>query len=301
MAPRLKIVTNWKSAFGKLGFNLPANFVTHRMSKQVSQYDKILRENLEAIIPGLLENVLGIVPIASEELPDDLQHTKERKPDVLKKITDAQDNTYVLHLEFQVADEPEMIYRMAEYYIMLERKYQLPIRQYVIFLGSNAPQMATQLDRPNLKFDFPLIAFSGLDYRLFLRSNKPEDVLLSILADFNGENIETALQQIVSRIEETSRTDFSLKKHFNQLRVLAQLRKLNIKLKTVMDSIMPFISPENDVLYLIGEERGEEKAKERFVRNLVTMSTLTTEQIANAAEVSVEFVEKVRQKMTDEQ
>jgi hypothetical protein len=46
------------------------NSLTHPMSKQVSQYDKILRENLEAIIPGLLENVLGIVPIASEELPD---------------------------------------------------------------------------------------------------------------------------------------------------------------------------------------------------------------------------------------
>jgi transcriptional regulator of met regulon len=36
-------------------------------TRQVNQCDKILHENLE------------------EELPDDIQHTKERKPDVLKK------------------------------------------------------------------------------------------------------------------------------------------------------------------------------------------------------------------------
>ena len=140
------------------------------MSKQSNQYDKILKENLEAFIPGLIENVLGITAVLSEEFPDDIQHTKERKPDVLKKITDNQENTYVLQIEFQVADEPEMVYRMAEYYIMLERKYKLPVRQFVIFLGSS-PQMPVRLDRVNLTFSFPLIAFSALDYRLFLPSN----------------------------------------------------------------------------------------------------------------------------------
>lgn len=263
------------------------------MSKQSNQYDKIFKENLEAIIPGLMENVLGITAVSSEELPDDIQHTKERKPDVLKKITDSQGSTYVLQIEFQVADEPEMVYRMAEYYIMLERKYKLPVQQFVIFLGSSAPQMPVRLDRVNLTFDFPLIPFSALDYRLFLRSARPEEVLLSILANFDGDNVDTALKQIIQRIEETSGGDFSFKKHFNQLRVLAQLRNLGIKLKATMDSILPFISPEKDVLYLIGQERAEE----RIVRGLLTKSALSVGQIADAAEVSVEFVEQVRQKM----
>lgn len=64
-----------------------------------------------------------------------------------------------------------------------------------------------------------------------------------------------------------------------------------------MDSIVPFIKEENDVLYI----RGERKTKERIARNLLTLSALTVEQIARAAEVPIEFVEKVRQKMTDEQ
>ena len=225
------------------------------MGKQASQYDKILKENLEAIIPGLMQNVLDIRAVESEELPDDVQHTKERKPDVLKKITDDEGNIYVLQIEFQVADEPEMVYRMAEYYIMLERKYKLPVRQFVIFLGTAAPAMPTQLDRPNLKFNFPLIAFSALDYRLFLHSERPEEVLLSILANFDGDDVVFALQQIIHRVEETSSGDFSLKRHFNQLRILAQLRKLGVKLKTAMDSIDQFIIEEEDVLYLRGQEK----------------------------------------------
>jgi hypothetical protein len=39
--------------------------------------------------------------VHSEELPDDVQHTKERKPDVLKKITDKNGDTFVLHIEWQ--------------------------------------------------------------------------------------------------------------------------------------------------------------------------------------------------------
>lgn len=87
------------------------------MGKQASQYDKIFKENIEAVMPSLMQNILGITAVSSEELPDDIQHTKERKPDVLKKTTDSQDITYVLQIEFQVADEPKMVYRMAEYYV----------------------------------------------------------------------------------------------------------------------------------------------------------------------------------------
>ena len=267
------------------------------MGKQVSQYDKIFKENLEAIIPGLMENILGIKAVSSEELPDDIQHTKERKPDVLKKITDEQGKVYVLQIEFQVADEPDMVYRMAEYYIMLERKYKLPVRQFVIFLGAITPQMPVQLDRTNLKFNFPLIALSTLNYRLFLRSVRPEEVVLSILANFDGDSTDTALRQIISRVEETSKGDFSLRKYVNQLRVLAQLRKLDVKLEIAMDSIAQFMSEERDVFYL----RGKRKAEERFVQRLLAKMGMTVEEIADMVGVSVDFVEDVKRKLNDSQ
>jgi predicted transposase YdaD len=222
---------------------------------------------------------------------------KERKPDVLKKITDEQGGTYVLQIEFQVADESDMVYRMAEYYIMLERKYRLPIRQYVVFLGSATPQMPT---RPNLRFSFQLVSFAELDYQLFLQPNKPEEVLLSILANLGSRNTEATLIEIVPRVSETSQGNFSFRKHINQLSVLAQLRNLGIKLEDAMDSIEKLISPEKDVFYLMGEEKGQMKAEERIVRNLLTKMNLSVEQAADVAGVSIDFVEQVRQKMTQD-
>ena len=64
--------------------------------RQSSQYDKIFKKNIEAVISSIMENVLDIAVISVEELPDDIQHTKERKPDVLKKVTDTKGDTFVL-------------------------------------------------------------------------------------------------------------------------------------------------------------------------------------------------------------
>lgn len=271
------------------------------MGKQASQYDKIFKENIEAVIPGLMQNVLGITAVSSEEIPDDIQHTKERKPDFLKKITDNQNNTYVLQIEFQVADEPEMVYRMAEYYVMLERKYKIPIEQHVIYLGKAKPQMPTQLDSNWMKFKFRLISLADLDYHIFLKSARPEEVVLGVLGDFQGDSPAKALEQIIQRIEETATGDFPLKKYFKQLRVLAQLRKLEKNLKDLtMDSISKFVSVERDAAYMVGfdkgEEKGVEKAKVDFVKNLLAKVSLTVEQIADIAGVSVEFVKQVHQK-----
>ena len=96
--------------------------------RQSAQYDKIFKENIEAVISNIMQNVLDITAVSMEELPDDIQHTKERKPDTLKKITDDEGNTFVLQIEFQVKNEDEMVYRMLDYYGMLERKYKMPIK-----------------------------------------------------------------------------------------------------------------------------------------------------------------------------
>ena len=243
-----------------------------------------------------MQNVLGITAVSLEELPDDIQHTKERKPDVLKKVTDNLGTTFVLQIEFQVADEPEMVYRMAEYYVMLERKYKLPIEQFVFYLGLPKPKMATEIESKHLKFDFILIALAEINYNIFLNSSKPEEVILSVLANFFDETQESALKQIIHRLEETTTGDLALKKYFKQLRILAQLRKLEEKLKDiVMDSIAKYIDEERDVAYLAGFDKGEEK----IVSNLLKKLNYSLDQIADIAGVSVEFVRQVRQKLSD--
>lgn len=265
---------------------------------QSSQYDKIFKENIEAVITSIMQNVLEITAVSMEELPDDIQHTKERKPNTLKKITDDKGNTFVLQIEFQVKDEDEMVYRMGEYYFMLERKYKLPVKQFVIFLGLDNPKMPTKLDRERLKFSYPLISLSTLNYHIFLNSDKPEEIILGILANFQGENPENALKQILLRVKETTKGDFSLNRYFNQLRVLAQLRNLELNLKNAMVSIAEYIKEERDVLFLRGLDKGKEKEQVKFVTYLLQEGNKAYDQIADIAGTTVDFVKSVQQQLT---
>ncbi len=65
-------------------------------------YDKILKENIEALIIPLADKLLGLSLGKLEELPDDIQATLERKPDFLKRVTEGDGSPYILHIEFQV-------------------------------------------------------------------------------------------------------------------------------------------------------------------------------------------------------
>ncbi len=266
----------------------------HASGRQSSQYDKILKENIEAVISSIMQNVLEITAISMEELPDDIQHTKERKPDTLKKITDDKGNTFVLQIEFQVKNDDDMVHRMLDYKAMLFRKYLIPVRQYVIYLGKGKLTMESSLQTLDLTFKYNLLALNTIDYKIFLNSNQPEEVILSVLANFNKETPENALKHIISRLEETTEGDLALKRYFKQLRILAQLRKLEQKLKIiVMDSIAKYIDEEKDVAFLVGREKEQMK----FVAYLLQEGTKTLNQIADIAGVTVSFVKSVKQKL----
>ena len=67
-------------------------------------YDKIVKENIESIIPALMNSVLGFNVMDSTVIKEKLQQTKEKEADVLRIITDPTGRKFILHLEFQVDD-----------------------------------------------------------------------------------------------------------------------------------------------------------------------------------------------------
>jgi hypothetical protein len=259
--------------------------------QQANQYDKIIKENLELTLPVIVREILGLDIVRSEELPDDIQHTKERKPDALKKVTDSKDNTYVLHVEFQVKDEKDIVYRMVEYCAMLMRKYRLPVKQYVIFLGDRQPRMPTLLDTERLKFSFDLISLFNASYKLFLKSDNPEVKMLGILGNFEHNDSYTVVKEIIEDIKFQTKGDFSESRYFKQLRIFVQLRSnLETQFEKAMEAVSKFFKEEKDFLY----RKGEAKKSHDVVENLIVDFGFTDEQAAKAAEVTVDFVQKVR-------
>ncbi|MDJ1502763.1 hypothetical protein [Xanthocytophaga agilis] len=269
--------------------------------KEGNQYDKIFKENLESVTLALIEKVLQIQVVSYEKIKDDLQRTIERKPDQLLKITDQSGITFLLHLEFQLINEPRMVYRMLEYRGMLERKYELDVLQYVIFLSDQKPDMVTHLVKRDLSFKFNIAPLSSIKYELFLSSGKGDEIVFAILGDFGNTSPQQAARQIYERLRDTSTSQLELDRHLQQLRVLANLRKLTDYIETMIDSISKYIKEEDDILFKRGERKGklegEQKGKTEAILKFLKDGILTTQQLATYFDVTEEFVEDLRKSL----
>ncbi|MDJ1492477.1 hypothetical protein QNI19_06015 [Cytophagaceae bacterium DM2B3-1] len=289
--------------------------------KEGNQYDKIFKENLESVTLALIEKVLHIQVASYEKMPQEVQRTLERKPDQLLKITDKQGDTFLLQLEFQLADEDKMVDRMLEYRAILNRKYDFDIRQYVLFLSDHVPQMSTRIEKENLNFSFYLIQLSQINYELFLSSDKGDEIVFAVLGNFGSTTPEEAAGLIVQRLNQTSPNQMERDRHLQQLRVLANLRKLTPFVEIMIESISQYIKEEDDFLFKKGQQKGKEegmlegKAKgilegksegklegklEGKVEAIVKFlkdGILTTQQLVSYFDVTEEFVEDLRKSL----
>ena len=265
-----------------------------KIKEEGNLYDKIFKENVDATIDSFIHKILKINIKESEEIVLKLQRTKEREADFLKIITNDKGEKFILHIEYQVSNDDEMVHRMIDYWNLLVRKYDLRVEQYVIFLGDEKPTMKVKVDYPNMKFHYRLINFKELDAQLFLKSNVPEEMILAILGDYRNDNAFKIVYDVVKRIEQLEPQTLEKQKIFQQLLVLGRLRKLELNIQKVMDSISQYIKIEEDVLYLKGVESTSENKNRQFVISLLNGTDFSTEKIANLASLSIDFVEKMK-------
>ena len=198
----------------------------------MADFDKILKENIEAVFLPLAEKMLGISIKETFEVKDNLQTTIKRETDFLKRVIDHEGKEFILHVEFQTTNDPKMIYRMAEYKAILLRKYQIPVRQVVIYLGSEKANMRTQLPEEEQITGFELQDIKNLSFQSTLDSDIPEEIILSILTDYKKADAEKVIEEIIYKLQKASKSESELNKSIQQLIVLSRLRKFGIKNKT---------------------------------------------------------------------
>lgn len=257
---------------------------------------------MQAALPGIIEKVLKINIVESRNLPDKLLITKQREVDALREIVDSNGKRFILHIEIQVKNEPEMVYRMAEYRIMVERLYRLPVRQYVLYIGAGKSDMVKVLRSEGLHFEYNLISFSQISYELFLSSDSPEERMLAVLANFNKEDPETVISTVLRKVRQAAESDFAENKYLRQLRILIQLRNLAKQFDSAMEHVSVFFKEEKDPFFQKGVKKGIEQGIEQgidlknheIVQNLIMKLGLSDEQVAGVAGVTVGFVKEVR-------
>lgn len=264
-----------------------------------NHYDKILKENLEEILTPLAEKLLKISLSDAKELPDAIQITLEREPDLLKLIEDK----YILQIEFQTADEPRMVDRMYLYHAFLWSKYHLPIKQYVIYIGEKISlQMTDNLYFDNASFQYQLINIQQFDFEIFLNSDKIEEVMLAILGNFHGVSPERAIKQILDKAHQLIPQPLHFGKYAKQLEVLSNLRNLQSETIKYLETMPIVYNLETDIRYQQGRKKGIEKGemnqKMKSIKALIRSKLLTNAQIASIEEVSLEFVENIESELS---
>ncbi len=258
-------------------------------------YDKIFKENIEEIILPLAKKVLNIDPEGLEEIPNDLQHTIERKPDFLKKVIHKNSKKdYILHIEFQVVDEPEMVYRMLEYYALLLRDYKIELKQYVFYIGKGKAKMPIEINHKKLQFAFEVINMQEIDYHQFVNSSKAEEVILAILADFGKDKPQTVIDAILEKILIVTEPNLKREKTVRQLEILSKLRKLQKQIIKSLETMALTYDIKNDLRYKEGKLEGKEEGIETTIAIINLLNTnFSKKQIAEKLKISLDIVEKI--------
>lgn len=269
--------------------------------------DRIVKENL---VLNLLDVFKVVFEIEDCELDPEadlnigkLQDTIEREPDFVRVMKTPSGRRFILHLEFQTTNEKGMLLRMQEYHALLQRKVDLPIKHYVMYLGKRPPKMVSEMD-PEKRFDgFQLENVSSYDPEQLLQSDVPEEIILAVLGNFGEREAVSVIQRILSRLQQISDEEVKLQKYIYQLTVLARLRNLQKETIKQTEAMALTIDINKDVLYKKGIEEGKslgiEKEKENSLKarknsaKTLKAQGVSAEVIANALGLSIREVHEL--------
>ena len=235
----------------------------------MKKYDISIKDSISGLEGVFTEVFLGLkIKKASKPLNLELQTIEEKEADFICKITDLNDNHYILHIEFQATNHSNMHYRMLRYWTELHKKYKLPIIQLVIYIGKKPLSMKDKIElscyNTKIDYSYKLVDIREIDCEFFINSNNPEMVLLAILCDFDAKNKRKIVKEIIQKLNFLLDEDKNeLKNKFLKLEVFSELRGLIDIVKEEEKMVADKISVEKLPSYQLGLEAGLEAGLEK--------------------------------------
>jgi len=225
-------------------------------------YDRIIQENIYPLVSGLLPRLLGKNISVIEFLPRKIQITLEKETDFIAIVEESDTaKKLVVHIEFQTTNDADMLARMQLYKAIIYQKTKLNVWQLVVYIGNEKPTMTTVLEDQNYHFEYNLIWTKNLNYRDFLNSQKPEEVLFAILANFQASEAEDIVSQIIARLRELVSDKNSLQRYLVQLEVFSYLRNLQSITAKKVETMIEY-DLEQDIRFQQGLQKGKLKGLE---------------------------------------
>jgi len=227
----------------------------NKYRKELRRFDPILKEIFSKAAGKLISIATGEkIKEKLEDITTEIELVKSLRPDMLFKAGEK-----IFHIEIQAQQDKTLPKRMLIYSIGIEEKFGKEPVQIVLFVGKgNPPPSYFKSEFKTLKFK--VVDMKKIDPNEFLKSKKPEEVIIGILAGKFNEKPKI-IERVKERIVEIVKNEERMIKYIDSISFLAGLFDVEIKVKP-----MPIqVDIRKTFLYKWGEEEGEKRGLKKAI------------------------------------
>jgi len=221
--------------------------------KELKRFDPILKEIFSEAIGTIYYLAIGKkigkkVRVISAEI----SLVKTFRPDILVEA-----DGEIIQVEIQAQQDKTLPKRMFRYYYAIVEKYKKEPTQIVLFVGKGNPP-PSEFKTPKLTLKYKVLDMKKIDPDVFIRSKKPGEVILGILAG-KFKDKPQIIRKVKKRIVEILKNEEKIIKYIDSISFLAGLFDIEIKVKP-----MPIqVDIRKTFLYKWGKEEGLKEGEQR--------------------------------------
>jgi predicted transposase YdaD len=229
--------------------------VKYRLKKELKRFDLVLKEIFSRAVGKIISIATGEkIKEKLEDINQEVKLLKSLRPDMLFKAGDK-----IFHIEIQAQQDKTLPKRMLLYSVGIEEKFGKEPVQIVLFVGKGNPPPSY------FRSEFKFLKFRVVDLKKiapdeFLKSEKPEEVVLGVLAGKYREKPEV-FKKVIRKISKIVKNKKELLKYMEDISFLGGLFDVEIKVEP-----MPIqIDIRKTLFYKWGEREGEKKGEKRGI------------------------------------
>jgi predicted transposase YdaD len=228
----------------------------YRLKKELKRFDLVLKEIFSRAVGKIISVATGEkIKEKLEDINQEVKLLKSLRPDMLFKAGEK-----IFHIEIQAQQDKTLPKRMLLYSVGIEEKFGKEPVQIVLFVGKGNPPPS--YFKSEFKFlKFKVVDLKKIDPDEFIKSDKPEEVVLGVLAGKYREKPEI-FSKVIRKISKIVKNKKELLKYMEDISFLGGLFDVEIKAEH-----MPIqIDIRKTLFYKWGEQKGFEKGKKEGLK-----------------------------------
>ena len=227
--------------------------------KRIKRFDPILKEIFSKAAGKIISIAVGEqIHQKIEDITSEIEFVKSLRPDMVFRAGEK-----IFHIEIQAQQDKDLPERMLMYSLAIKEKVgQKPV-QIILFVGKGNPPPSFFRDEFTIH-KFIVLDMKKIDPDEFIKSEKPEEVIVGILAG-KFKDKPQIIERVKKRIVEIVKNEREIAKYIDSISFLAGLFDVKIKVKP-----MPIqVDIRKTFLYKWGREEGLKEEKQEGLKESI--------------------------------